>query len=98
MIQKTDVIKLISIADDMRSCTVTKNGEPFFYDRHTPIESDAAATLLYVALKMSLNSHNVSMLGDPPQDAWKSYEVDHNTLAAIEAYTSIEAYDKSREE
>ena len=92
MIQKTDAIKLISIADDMRSCTVTKNGVPFFYDRHTPIESDTVATLLYGALKMALNSHNVSLLSDPPQDAWKFYEVDRIARAAIEAY------DKSREE
>ena len=66
----------------------------------SPLERDAAAELrrlhavnaeLLEALKLALSAHGTLLLSDPPQEAWKTYNVEAKARAAIAKATGEQA-------
>ena len=71
--------------------------EPVVLDKHA---MQAAAELrrlhavnaeLLEALKLALSAHGTLLLSDPPQEAWKTYNVEAKARAAIAKATGEQA-------
>ena len=49
------------------------------------MDKDEALKLALEALELAKHSHGIILLSDPPQDAWKTRQVDSALLKAINA-------------